>query len=186
MPSKVGTIRLSAIAEEPWETQGLSNDEKWLAKPNKRALEVAAGALDPKLAVWKSVKEPEYALRDVEIRDAIWQTTDSMQAFAKEYFAFSVSGKLRSSFFEQFAPETAKVIGCVASGGPGGVKGWHDMFVKKDKRQALVMAIVGNVLVEQVFQHIFFGGLEKHVTSMTALQIKHADADGKSTWPLRW
>ncbi|KAH3911311.1 hypothetical protein HBH56_133060 [Parastagonospora nodorum] len=177
-PSKVGTIRLNAIAAEPWATHGMSNEEKWVSKPNKRAFEIAANSSDPKRAVRLSVKEPEYALRDMEIRDGLFQLTDLLQEFVKAYFKFKISGKLSPSFFEQFEPETAKVIGCVASGGPGGVQGWHEMFTDQLKREMLVMAIMGNVLVEQVFQHIFFGGLPKHVEIMTELQKTHRDEDG--------
>ncbi|EAT81207.2 hypothetical protein SNOG_11499 [Parastagonospora nodorum SN15] len=175
----VGTIRLNAIAAEPWATHGMSNEEKWVSKPNKRAFEIAANSSDPKRAVRLSVKEPEYALRDMEIRDGLFQLTDLLQEFVKAYFKFKISGKLSPSFFEQFEPETAKVIGCVASGGPGGVQGWHEMFTDQLKREMLVMAIMGNVLVEQVFQHIFFGGLPKHVEIMTELQKTHRDEDGQ-------
>jgi len=178
-PSKVGTIRLNAIAAEPWEVEGMSNEEKWVSKPNKRAFEIAANSSDPKKAVRLSVKEPEYALRDMEIRDGLFQLTDLLQDFVKTYFTFKVNGKLSTSFFDQFEPETTKVIGCVASGGPGGVQGWHKMFTDESKREVLVMAIMGNVLVEQVFKHIFFGGLPKHVQIMTELQRTHSKEDGQ-------
>lgn len=180
VPSNVGTIRLNAIAAEPWATQGMSNEEKWVSKPNKRAFEIAANSSDPKRAVRLSVEEPEYALRDMETRDRLFQLTDLLQEFVKAYFKFKVNGKLSPSFFEQFKPETAKVIGCVASGGPGGIQGWHKMFTDQLKGEVLVMAIMGNVLVEQVFQHIFFGGLPKHVEIMTELQKTHSNEDGQS------
>jgi hypothetical protein len=178
-PSKVGKIRLNAIATEPWATHGMSNEEKWVSKPNKCAFEIAANSSDPKRAVRLSVKEPEYALRDMEIRDGLFQLTDLLQEFVNAYFKFKINGKLSPSFFEQFEPETAKVIGCVASGGPGGVQGWHEMFTDQLKREVLVMAIMGNVLVEQGLQHIFFGGLPKHVEIMTELQKTYRDEDGQ-------
>lgn len=178
---KPRTITLSPITETsaPWSSSTLSNTAKWIEDANKRAFEIAGKSTDPKKAVGLSVKEPEYAIHDIEIRDAMWQITDLMQTFVEDYFGFALTTKLSTAFFKQFSPETAKVIGCVASGGPGGVQGWHDLFIDATKRQALVMAIIGNVLVEQVFQHIFFGGHERHVRDIAQLQKTHKDDDGK-------
>jgi hypothetical protein len=161
--------------------QGMSVDEKWATQPNKRAHEVAMGTLDARTAILCQPKEPEYALRDVEVRDALWHVMDLMERFSKKFFGFEIdkhNGHLLRSFFEQFNPETAKIIGCVASGGPGGVQGWHDLFLDRQKRRALVMAIIGNVLVEQVFQHIFFGGILKHVKRLNKVQEEYKDDDG--------
>ncbi|KAH8728458.1 hypothetical protein GQ44DRAFT_647100 [Phaeosphaeriaceae sp. PMI808] len=106
---------------------------------------------------------------------------DQIERLTKTSFAFEVvpSGTtLPQRFFKQFSAETVKVIGCLASGGPGGVQGWHDLFLDVPKRQALVCAIISNVLVEQVFQHIFFGGIAKHVKNLTMLQEQHCNEDG--------
>jgi hypothetical protein len=48
------------------------------------------------------------------------------------------------------------------------------------------MGIMGNVLVEQVFQHIFFGGQERDVKEMTELQKEHKDEDGKFAIRTDW
>lgn len=39
---------------------------------------------------------------------------------------------------------------------------WHELFDNKDKRQAVVLGVLGNVLVEQVLKHPFFGG-DSHI-----------------------
>jgi hypothetical protein len=122
----------------------------------------------------------------MEIRDAMWDVTDLMESFVEDHFGFVLEGKLMPAFFKRFSLETAKVIGCVASGGPGGVAGWHALFIDPVKRKALVMGIMGNVLVEQVFQHIFFGGQERDVKEMTELQKEHKDEDGKFAIRTDW
>ena len=128
-------------------------------------------------------------MRDVEISEGFEELKNLMAEFSELHFGFevkdggSLEGKLLGlapGFYKQFGEETAKVIGCVASGGPGGVQGWHDLFIERVKRMALVTAIVGNVLVEQVFQHLFFGGAERYVADLVEMQKKDAEEDGKS------
>jgi hypothetical protein len=79
--------------------------------------------------------------------------------------------------------KTVKVIGCVASGGPEGEQGWRDLFYDQEKRQALVCAIIGNVIVEQVLQHIFFGGESEHTRIVAKLQERYQNEDGKLLQP---
>ncbi|KAH7080199.1 hypothetical protein BKA63DRAFT_464396 [Paraphoma chrysanthemicola] len=164
--------------------EGMTIEEKWQTKPNKMAHEIAK--LRPekvtKRALQASVKEPEYALRDIEIRDGMWQIMDQIEKLTERYFTGvcpqASIGQLPPEFFKQFTPESAKIIGCVASGGPGGVQDWHDLFLYEPKRRALVAAIIGNVLVEQVFHHIFFGGSQTNIDAMMDLQRKHRNEDG--------
>jgi hypothetical protein len=148
--------------------------------PNRLARDIIArGIRNPAKTIQHEFHEPEYAFRDVEIRDGMWALQDMLEDFGNDFFAFiTTPAALSDSFFTRFEPETAKVIGCVASGGPGGVRGWHTLFLNVHPRRALVMAIIGNVLVEQVFQHMFFGGIVKHVREVTELQEKHQDEDG--------
>ncbi|KAI4641366.1 uncharacterized protein J4E78_010429 [Alternaria triticimaculans] len=44
---------------------------------------------------------------------------------------------IKKEWFSSLTPETAKLINCVASGGPSGLWGWHNLFVNKEKMQAL-------------------------------------------------
>ncbi|KAF1851572.1 uncharacterized protein K460DRAFT_240622, partial [Cucurbitaria berberidis CBS 394.84] len=160
--------------------------EKWEAKPNLRAREVIAkNPVRAKAAIENEIKEPEYALRDAEIRDGLWQIMDQMERFALAFFQFehlSEDGVLPTRWYKDLTPQTAKIIGCVASGGPAGVHGWHDLFIDEQKRRALVCAIIGNVLVEQVFQHILFGGRAAEIKAVAALQEKHRNEDGELPW----
>ena len=86
---------------------------------------------------------------------------------------------IKKAWFKTLTSETTKLINCVASGGPSGVWGWHDLFVNKDKLQALVCAMIGNVLSEQVLQHAFFGGTEEGVTAVAAVQREMKESDGE-------
>jgi hypothetical protein len=83
------------------------------------------------------------------------------------------------SFYSGLSPDTARVIACVASGGPGGVSGWHDVFVNREKMQALVCGIIGNVVSEQVLQHGFFGGTEEGVQQVREVEKDMRDSDGE-------
>jgi hypothetical protein len=82
--------------------------------------------------------------------------------------------------FGSMSRETVKIIGCVASGGPEGEDGWRSLFYDQEKRHALVCAILGNVISEQVLQHIFFGGAPEDIEDVAILQERHRDADGTS------
>ncbi|KAF3037987.1 hypothetical protein E8E12_008010 [Didymella heteroderae] len=153
---------------------------EWSDKPNTRAREVLGKHLHSSAALLNDLKEPEYACRDVEIRDGVWKMMDQIEALAKEHFSFELRDRksLRAAF--QIMPkETVKIIGCVASGGPAGASGWEDLFIDSNKRQALVCAIIGNVLVEQVFQHIFFGGTKEQIKDIAAIQFKHRNDNGR-------
>jgi hypothetical protein len=155
--------------------------DPWLTNPIGKAHDVANMSPDPRCLIQRVVGEPEYALRDIEIRDGITKLHTCMSSFSKHLFSFKVDEPetaLTSSFFAKFSAETAKVIGCVASGGPGGVEGWKEMFSDTSKRRALVCAIVGNVVTEQVFQHMFFGGIPENVMDVARLQEVHKDEDG--------
>lgn len=169
--------------DEPWK-RGITTDEMWATRPNKRAREILKERpLRAKQFIQAEVQEPEYALRDVEIRDGLWHMMDLMERLTKKFFVGNTSLRNRETSlrecFKQLTPETAKIIGCSASGGPGGSRGWENLFLHDLSRRALVMAIIGNVLVEQVFQHIFFGGIVKHIAQLTQLQEKHRNADGE-------
>ncbi|CAO2657827.1 Nn.00g070870.m01.CDS01 [Neocucurbitaria sp. VM-36] len=170
------------VVEKPEGWDELTEQKKWEAKPNLRARElVADDPIRAKAAIQKEVKESEYALRDAEIRDGLWQIMDQIERFAKKFFEFEYlpkDGVVPKEWYKGLTTQTAKVIGCVASGGPAGVHGWHELFVSEQKRRVLVCAIIGNVLVEQVLQHIFFGGSAMDITAISILQEKYRNEDG--------
>lgn len=180
---KPARVTLSPGAEELKWNDTMSSSEKWSSNPNKRALELTLGVKFPRRKILYSLKEPEYVCRDAEIRDGLWSIMDLLERFSKEFFAFEVqvgsTVRLPENFFKQFSADSAKVIGCVASGGPAGVQGWHDLFIDAQKRRAVAMAVVGNVLVEQVFGHLFFGGTDDQIEHITGLQDVFKDEDGK-------
>jgi hypothetical protein len=166
--------------EEPENWNSLTADEKWKVKPNRRARELQGD----KDLIQKEIQEPEYALHYAEIRDGMWEIMAQMQRFSNNFLKSEKPVTVDAKFFSTLASETAKVIGCVASGGPGSVKGWHDLFIEDDKRRALSCAIMGNVLVEQVFQHMFFGGSAAQIETLIRIQADNRNADGKSHSPL--
>jgi hypothetical protein len=86
---------------------------------------------------------------------------------------------LDKHFYSGLSLETARVIACVASGGPGGVSGWHDVFMNREKMQALVCGIIGNVVSEQVLKHGFFGGTEEGVQRVREVEKDMRDSDGE-------
>ena len=119
------------------------------------------------------------------MRDSLWQMMDLMDDFARAYFGFPTSEEsVPAQAFAGMGLETAKVIGCVASAGPGGVAGWHALFTEKGQRQALVCAVLGNVLVEQVFGHVLFGGEGACNEELGRMQERLRDEDGTFCWTL--
>ncbi|KAF1922911.1 uncharacterized protein M421DRAFT_336733 [Didymella exigua CBS 183.55] len=152
---------------------------QWSDKPNTRAREILEENHDSSAALLKDLQEPEYACRDVEVRDGVWQMMAQIEAFAKAHFSFELKDKTRlQAAFQSMPKETIKIIGCVVSSGPGGASGWEDLFIDSSKRQALVCAITGNTMVEQVFQHIFFGGTSEQIKEVAAIQYEHRNNDG--------
>lgn len=158
-------------------------EEEWDTVPNERARKFVRKYGDNALhEIRVELQEPEYAIRDAEVRDMMWQVMDKMDDFARNFFAFELrrDKKKLTKAFEKMDPTTVKIIGCVASGGPGGQDGWRELFWDEEKRMALVRAIIGNVLVEQVFQHACFGGDEAILQSLASKQRELAEEDGKS------
>ncbi|KAF1354435.1 hypothetical protein EJ07DRAFT_133204 [Lizonia empirigonia] len=156
----------------------LSSGEKWATQPNRQARELLEKHGHDAAAMLKDLQEPAYVCCDTEIRDGVWKMMDQIEDFAKVHFDFTVDETRLRPALESLAKETVKIIGCVASGGPAGARGWEDLFLTADKRQALVCAIIGNVVVEQVFQHMFFGGTEAQIKEMAAIQFEHRHKDG--------
>ncbi|KAI4674129.1 uncharacterized protein J4E84_010829 [Alternaria hordeiaustralica] len=160
--------------------------DKWSEQPNLRARELHAS---PRLIRAELASEPDYAFCDAEIRDGLWGLMSAVEEFAERYFASGADPAhtmtdeneditVKKEWFKTLTPETAKLINCVASGGPSGLWGWHDLFVNKEKMQALVCAMIGNVLSEQVLQHAFFGGTEEGVRAVSKVQREMKDQDG--------
>lgn len=171
---KVPTHQTSAIPKSTLP------EAQWAAKLNTRAREILKENLYSPAAILDDLQEPEYACRDIDIRDGVWKMMDQIKAFAEKHFSFKLTDKkCPRAAIESMPRETVKIIGCVASGGPAGASGWEDLFIDSDKRQALVCAIVGNVVLEQVFQHMFFGGTEEQIKEVSAIQYTHRKHDGK-------
>ena len=143
--------------------------------------------------ILEELQEPEYTVRDVEIRDMYWQIMDLIQRLAHRFFDGPLSeqpmtaNEMRErvqTMYKRLDPATSLIIGCIASGGPAGDDGWHSLFIDPRKRQALVCGIIGNVLVEQVFKHPCFGASQRTLGGLISSQSKHRDDDGKITTSL--
>ncbi|KAF9692176.1 hypothetical protein EKO04_009831 [Ascochyta lentis] len=171
-------------SKSPYKAQALPMDslspkEQWTTKPNQRAREFLQEHRHDVAAMLRDLQEPAYVCRDTEIRDGVWKMMNQIEDFAKEHFSFVVNDQsLLRPALESMEKEIVKIIGCVASGGPSGASGWEDMFLAAEKRQALVCAIIGNVLIEQVFQHLFFGGTEAQINEVAAIQYEYCHKDG--------
>lgn len=154
-------------------------NSQWSTQPNTRARQFLQDNHHQATALLKDVQELEYACRDAEIRDRVWDLMDQIEAFTTEHFSFQLTDKTRlRAAFESMSKETVMIIGYV---GPSGAREWEDVFTDTSKRQALVCAMIGNVLVEQVLQHMFFGGTAEQIEKVAAWQFEHRNADGKST-----
>ena len=195
--SKLASNRISHPTA--WPT--LSPSQKWSTDPNLHARQLQR---NPQLILAQLPNEPAYAFRDTELRDTIWALMHRIEDFAKTFFpqeqqrrgahASSPLGDddggnnneddrvemvLDERFCSGLSPETARVIACIASGGPGGVSGWHDLFLNREKMQALVCGLIGNVVSEQVLQHGFFGGTEEGVQRVREVEKDMRDSDGE-------
>lgn len=118
-----------------------------------------------------------------------WQIMDQTQEIAYYFFSAPLSPtpvsnaeliKRVKSMYKNLDPTTSLIIGCTASGGPAGEYGWHDLFINTQKRQALICAIIGNVLVEQVLKHPCFGASQRVLDALIESQREHQDDDGKT------
>jgi len=81
-----------------------------------------------------------------------------------------------------FGP-TFRYVGMLAMGGPLGEKGWDIMLADRQCLQALVLGVLGRALKEHVFGALWFGGSEKEIKQLEALEIKGAEMDGMSSSP---
>jgi hypothetical protein len=170
--------------ETPWDHEPNSQARKVLASVNGDVRK-ARRFIQMDFQRNGLIPEPEYALREAEIRDGLWQVMDKMEQFTKKYFDFTGFNDvpknrtiLHERFLKHLQPETIRVIGFVASGGPGGDDGWRELFFNRQKRRALICAIIGNVVTEQVYQHAFFGGQDREMRQLEEIQIEHHNDDG--------
>ncbi|KAJ8104538.1 hypothetical protein OPT61_g10705 [Boeremia exigua] len=130
-----------AYGSLPWE---LLLEEKWALEPNHRARECLQQNGHDAAAMLDELEEPAYACRDIEIRDSMQQMTAQIEDLARLHFSWTSDPTRLQSVLASLPDETVKIIGYTASGGPGGVSRWEDLFITPDKRQALVCATVGN------------------------------------------
>ncbi|KAI8933661.1 hypothetical protein NX059_009382 [Plenodomus lindquistii] len=122
---------------------------------------------------------PLYTIRDVEIRDTLDDICDQIRTLSRDHFgAANTHFAVDTRFFERLTDDTARLVGCVASGGPGGEQGWIELFDNVQKRRALICAMVGNLLVEQVLRHPFFGGGEEGSEEVGGAEERFRDGDG--------
>ena len=106
-------------------TRSQSADSPWTDAPNARARRIirqTASLADAATRIKAELTEPEYAYRDMEVRDTMWHIMDEMEDFARTHFGGTVTRNKKdlAKVFRKLEPETVKIIGCVASGGPGG------------------------------------------------------------------
>jgi hypothetical protein len=139
------------------------------------------------------LQEPVYALRDVEVRDMMWKIQDGIEDVAALFQGNlpkrwgDDKSRTLTRIYESRDVSTSRILKGVA----GAVRWtddeeWHDTFASDNKRRALVCGIIGNMLVEQVFKHPFFGGdaatidtlfdLQKELRDEDAFARKHASA----------
>ncbi|KAH6643139.1 hypothetical protein C7974DRAFT_303021 [Boeremia exigua] len=155
----------------------LASEPNRATQPNRHARDVLSRNEDSAKVLLEVLKEPAHACRDIEIRDEMRQLQTDLAAFAQKYF-FGTDNSAARYALKSLEKETVLIVGCVASGGPSGAKGWKELFYVPEKRQAIVCAIVGNVLVEQVLQHLFFGSSAEQNQEISALQFEHRHEDG--------
>ncbi|KAF2730719.1 hypothetical protein EJ04DRAFT_404375, partial [Polyplosphaeria fusca] len=162
----------------------------WSKSPNAKARKILEAAKSPRHAQVKifndaSLNEPWYTKTDVEIRDSLWQIMDKLEVIAKTYFGnATIPTETVKKHLLDMDEETVTLIGCVASGGPQGDAGWYSLFQEDQKRRALVCAIIGKVLVEQVFAHQYFGGDAENIHQVLKIETNNRTRDGKSLNPI--
>ncbi|KAF2450560.1 hypothetical protein P171DRAFT_479643 [Karstenula rhodostoma CBS 690.94] len=131
----------------------------------------------------KELQEPVYAIRDVEVRDMMWQVQDGIEEVAAFFQGTLplVWGKEKSKTLTRIYPDrdpsTSRVLKGVVGMGWEDEEEWHDIFAGDEKRRALVCGIIGNVLIEQVFKHPFFGGDKPTIDTLFRIQRELRDED---------
>ncbi|CAI6339835.1 unnamed protein product [Periconia digitata] len=129
-----------------------------------------------------AAEDPDYTYSDVELVSELDYLRKLMESFTAEYCAHGckagdMTERLRKAFLNM-TPETTRIYCNVASGGPGGPGGWHQFFQDKEKMQAFALAVIGNVVVEQVLHHVAFGADEKLLDKLKGVQSRLRNHDG--------
>lgn len=161
--------------------------KEWTDNPSEQVQRIISKStgLSAVDQIVEETQEPEYTIRDAEMRDMIWQIMDLTERLANAFFGdelTSTEAEISNDLLETFSlmdESTSLIIGCIASGGPHGADGWHDLFIHPRKRRALVCGIIGNVLVEQVFKHPMFGADPRTIERLNQAQVDLQDDDGK-------
>lgn len=156
----------------------LTWEQKHATKPNLHARLLLESNNHSIPRFLHSINLPASACHDTEIRDGLRILVNQISDLAETHFGFRAEAAQLRAVLGSLPKQTVRIIGCVASGGPGGAKGWEALFLDKEKRQALVCAVVGNVIVEQVLKHLFFGGTKEQIGEVEGLQFTHRHEDG--------
>ncbi|OAG00877.1 uncharacterized protein CC84DRAFT_1262964 [Paraphaeosphaeria sporulosa] len=122
------------------------------------------------------LQEPMYAIRDVEVRDMMWQIQDGVEEVAALFqgtiplLLNREKSKTLTRIYSDRTMSTSRVLKGVAGKGWTAEEDWHDVFASNGKRRALICGVIGNVLIEQVFKHPFFGGDNRNIDALFGLQ----------------
>ena len=125
--------------------------------------------------------EPPYVMADAEARDTLWSLNMEMGKFAEAHFNFQTSQYRVCKMLTQLHVNDARfvqLVARIASGGPGGIDSWFDLFQKVEFRKALVRGIIGSVLVEQVFKSLYFGAPESVRDPVEAIELQLGNGNG--------
>lgn len=120
--------------------------------------------------------------KDDYICQEIFELIASIKEFAEDFARHEVNTAPAKFMHELLVKENAQLvryIGCLAIGGKNGVKGWGDLLTKPDKREALVVGILGRALKEHVFSDLLFGATLQQKADLQKEEKPASLGDGK-------
>ncbi|PVI08306.1 hypothetical protein DM02DRAFT_670 [Periconia macrospinosa] len=198
-----GRTGIATVAAQPPVAAAARPPRAAAAKPKKPTVfntqhykrarqEVKENPDNARWAVTDIVNEPAYAFTDIELSDAIKHLKNLMLRFVERNIKFA-PGKNNDleKVFSGLTPETTRLIGYIASGGPEGEYGWKRFFLhnqdemydedggENKKGQALALGIIGKVIAEQVWGHACFGADTSILNDIQDIEKRLKDFDGE-------
>jgi hypothetical protein len=100
--------------------------------------------------------------------DALYK---SIYQFANHYFDFELPSESAKERYllklgKDVSNEFVRFAGFIAVGGPCGIHGWEELFIKEDLRVSLITGVIWKVLKEHVFAHLMFGGTSNQTAAL--------------------
>ncbi|KAM0720156.1 hypothetical protein Q7P37_004292 [Cladosporium fusiforme] len=177
-------------AEYHWQdTHGLDSDTSGHFERARSSSDEAAGYLladQCSLEGLPLIDFQEEEERDLEVCRRVHGLRALVVEFAEKFASGFKKRQIRPDGLTRHLCRNAgnaqliRYIGCLAYGGPNGVRDWDNLLAGPETVEALVIGIISTALKEHVFSALWLGGTIEQIEMLEKLEDAQKEGDGYS------